>query len=155
MVGSLRSYYLKRGLKRPKTSELKKLTSNPYVVLLCNDERELAQVQKLFKRTQGVYCVTEKRPKEQAASSFKLYTNDFNFKGEPTVKLPVMAAENNMLINLVQNQTLAWYWYGRSYDLKVDLASVYQDAGLAVTGEYSLEEKLDTLCSYLNKLKHG
>lgn len=155
MVSALKSFYLKRGLKHPKPSVLKKLTRDPYVTVLCNNREELNRVQALFKRTQGVYCVSDKRAKESAPNAFVLHANDFNLKGEPSAVLPVLAVENNMLINLVQNHTLAWYWYGRSYDLKVDLVAQYPDAGLSITGSYTLEEKLDTLCSYLNKLKHG
>jgi hypothetical protein len=79
-----------------------------------------------------------------------LYRDDFNFKGEPKRFIPE-PGDNHLLLNLEKNPAnLTWYWYARSYDIRVDLCGTYDNADLSIANSnVSLNEQLEMLKNML------
>ena len=150
----IRDYYRQRGLRSIETSTKGPLTSQPFVTLLCDNDAQFEVLKGSFSKLQGVYTKNEIRLKENAVNSTVMYTNDFSWKGVPLVPLPEVSVVNHIIINTSVNVDLAWYWYARSYEFRIDMMGVYDDADLSIVGTNTLPEKIDTLRSYLNKISH-
>ena len=68
--------------------------------------------------------------------------------------LPEVSVSNHIVINVSSSTEVAWYWYARSYEFRIDMMGVYPDADLSIVGENALKEKIETMRSYLNKMSH-
>jgi hypothetical protein len=150
----LRKYYRNQLVKTLQPSTCVALDTDASVTVIHNTEEELTTVKRFFKRAQGVRWIKEKRLKDQEVNSSVLYLNDLNLKGEPLVSLPMMTENKHFVLNLCDDDVLGWYWYGRKYALRVDLQGTYNNADFTVDGNYSLEEKLETLVEYLKMINH-
>ncbi len=139
----IKEFYWRRGLKNVASSKHRLKNDNPKVTILTTNQDFISQVKMHFTDVDFVYFENIKRPKDERIKTFHLYKNDLNFKGEPKRFIPE-PRENHILINIEQNPAnLTWYWYARSYDIRVDLCGTYDNADLSITNpNLSLEDQL-------------
>ncbi|CAI8441436.1 MAG: Uncharacterised protein [Cryomorphaceae bacterium] len=147
-------FYHRKGFRNAKPSTLGKITSAPQITLLYDDDHQKKAVESLFKHVVGVTTVQAKRSKELPINTMQLHTNDFDFKGFPKATVPEAVVSCSILINLRKDHRLDWYWFGNSYNYRVDLQGDCPLADITINGPYSLAEKLKTLINYLDKLQH-
>ena len=150
----LKDYFRNRGLRSISKSTKRPLTAQPFVTLLCDDDSQLELLKESFSKVQAVYAKDERRLKDKPVNSAVMYTNDFSWQGEPIIALPEMSETNHIIINTSKKLDLAWYWYARSYELRIDMMGIYEDADMSIVGANTLREKMETLRSYLNKISH-
>ena len=147
----IKEFYWRRGLRNAVPSKCQLKSATPKVTVLTGNLDLVAVVKEHFSTVDFVYFEDMKRPKGEVAKTFHLYRDDFNFKGEPKRVIPE-PGDNHLLLNLEQNTTnLTWYWYARSYDIRVDLCGTYDNADLSIShANVSLEEQLEMLKNMLN-----
>lgn len=150
----IKDYYRQRGLRSMQLSTKRPVTAQPFVTLLCDNDLQFELLKESFTKLQGVYTKNEVRLKDKAVNSAVMFTNDFSWKGVPIMPLPEVSVSNHIVINVSSSTELAWYWYARSYEFRIDMMGVYPDADLSIVGENALEEKIETMRSYLNKMSH-
>ena len=146
----IKEFYWRRGLKNAAASKCLLKNAAPKVTVLTGDMDHIALVKEHFSAVDFVYFENMKRPKGEVTKTFYLYRDDFNFKGEPKRFIPE-PGDNHLLLNLEKNSAnLTWYWYARSYDIRVDLCGTYDNADLSIANSnVSLKEQLEMLKNML------
>ena len=146
----IKEFYWRRGLKNAAASKCLLKNAAPKVTVLTGDMDHIALVKEHFSAVDFVYFENMKRPKGEVTKTFYLYRDDFNFKGEPKRFIPE-PGDNHLLLNLEKNPAnLTWYWYTRSYDIRVDLCGTYDNADLSIANSnVSLKEQLEMLKNML------
>tara|TARA_Y100000385_G_scaffold180060_1_gene185959 strand:- start:167 stop:637 length:471 start_codon:yes stop_codon:yes gene_type:complete len=146
----IKEYYWIRGIKNASASKYLLKNAAPKVTVLTADMDLIALVREHFTAVDFIYYEDIKRPKDEAVKTFHLFKDDLNFKGEPKRFIPE-PSNNHILLNLEQKPAnLTWYWYARSYDIRVDLCGTYDNADLSITNpNVSLKEQLEMLKNML------
>ena len=146
----IKEIYWSRGLRNAATSKRLLKNSAPKVTVLTADMNLIATVKQHFTAVDYIYYEDMKRPKGEVVKTSHLYKDDLNFRGEPK-RLITEPGDNHILLNLEQNPAnLTWYWYSRSYDIRVDLCGTYNNADLSITNpNVSLKEQLEMLKNML------
>ena len=146
----IKEFYWRRGLKNAAASKCLLKNAAPKVTVLTGDMDHIALVKEHFSAVDFVYFENMKRPKGEVTKTFYLYRDDFNFNGEPKRFIPE-PGDNHLLLNLEKNPAnLTWYWYARSYDIRVDLCGTYDNADLSIANSnVSLKEQLEMLKNML------
>ena len=150
----IQQYFLKKGLQRAKPSSKGLKNNDPKITVLTRNLVEVEVVKNHFKHVDFVFYDDVKRPKDYPTKTSHLFKDDFDYRGIPKRTIPEPEG-NHLLLNLEPNPPiLTWYWYARSYDFKVDLCGVYEDADIQIgTGSTdTLSNKLDTLQKTLNAI---
>ena len=147
----IKEFYWRRGLRNAVPSKCQLKSATPKVTVLTSNLDLVTVVKEHFSAVDFVYFEDMKRPKNEATKTFHLYRDDFNFKGEPKRFIPE-PGNNHLLLNLEKKPAnLTWYWYARSYDIRVDLCGTYDNADLSITNpNVSLKEQLEMLKKMLN-----
>ena len=91
-----------------------------------------------------------RRPKGEILKTYHLYKDDISLRCEPKRFIPD-PGDNHIILNLENDSpNLTWYWYERSYDIRVDLCGIYENADLSITNpNISLKEQLAMLKNML------
>ena len=148
---SIHQWFFKRGRKKAGKSTLNWPAQGGEVLVLTGREQDGAVVRKFFPEVHAVVYVPRKAPKDGGGKPALVHRNELGWTGEPKHKIPT-GASARLVLNLEQDPAyLTWYWYAHTYAFRVDLQGTYEEADLAITGAYSLEEKLATLTTYLQK----
>ena len=147
-------YFRTKGMRNAAPSKLGGITEHLQVTLLYDTDAQKKAVSRMFKNVVGVTTVQAKRNKELPINTMQLHTNDFDFRGYPKATIPDAAVSCSILINLRKDQKLDWYWFGKTYNYRVDLQGNCALADITISGDFSLEEKLTTLKQYLEKLQN-
>lgn len=147
----IKEFYWRRGLRNAVPSKCQLKSATPKVTVLTSNLDLVTVVKEHFSAVDFVYFEDMKRPKNEATKTFHLYRDDFNFKGEPKRFIPE-PSNNHLLLNLEKKPAnLTWYWYARSYDIRVDLCGTYDNADLSIANpNVSLKEQLEMLKKMLN-----
>jgi len=148
----IQQYFLKKGLQHAQPSAKGLKNNDPKITVLTRNMVEVEEVKKYFTRVDFVFYEDLKRPKGYPTKTSHLYKDDFDYRGIPKRTIPEPEG-NHLLLNLEPNPPiLTWYWYARSYDFKVDLCGLYEDADIQIGPGSSdtLSNKLDTLQKTLN-----
>lgn len=147
----IKEFYWRRGLRNAVPSKCQLKSATPKVTVLTSNLDLVTVVKEHFSAVDFVYFEDMKRPKNEATKTFHLYRDDFNFKGEPKRFIPE-PGNNHLLLNLEKKPAnLTWYWYARSYDIRVDLCGTYDNADLSIANpNVSLKEQLEMLKKMLN-----
>lgn len=147
----IKEFYWRRGLRNAVPSKCQLKSATPKVTVLTSNLDLVTVVKEHFSAVDFVYFEDMKRPKNEATKTFHLYRDDFNFKGEPKWFIPE-PSNNHLLLNLEKKPAnLTWYWYARSYDIRVDLCGTYDNADLSIANpNVSLKEQLEMLKKMLN-----
>ena len=147
----IKEFYWRRGLRNAVPSKCQLKNATPKVTVLTSNLDLVTVVKEHFSAVDFVYFEDMKRPKNEATKTFHLYRDDFNFKGEPKRFIPE-PGNNHLLLNLEKKPAnLTWYWYARSYDIRVDLCGTYDNADLSIANpNVSLKEQLEMLKKMLN-----
>jgi len=148
----LQLYFLKKSLKTALPSRKALSSSDPKVTILTRDKSLVDAVKPFFTKVDFVLYEDIKRPKDETAYTWHIYKDDLDYRGVPKRSIPA-PEQNHILLNLEpKDPLLTWYWYARSYDFKVDLCQVYDDADIQIGKgiDTPLEEKLLTLQKTLN-----
>ncbi|MDC0615181.1 hypothetical protein OAP05_04715 [Schleiferiaceae bacterium] len=147
----IKEFYWRRGLRNAVPSKCQLRSATPKVTVLTSNLDLVTVVKEHFSAVDFVYFEDMKRPKNEATKTFHLYRDDFNFKGEPKRFIPE-PSNNHLLLNLEKKPAnLTWYWYARSYDIRVDLCGTYDNADLSIANpNVSLKEQLEMLKKMLN-----
>ena len=147
----IKEFCWRRGLRNAVPSKCQLKSATPKVTVLTSNLDLVTVVKEHFSTVDFVYFEDMKRPKNEATKTFHLYRDDFNFKGEPKRFIPE-PGNNHLLLNLEKKPAnLTWYWYARSYDIRVDLCGTYDNADLSIANpNVSLKEQLEMLKKMLN-----
>lgn len=147
----IKEFYWRHGLRNAVPSKCQLKSATPKVTVLTSNLDLVTVVKEHFSAVDFVYFEDMKRPKNEATKTFHLYRDDFNFKGEPKRFIPE-PGNNHLLLNLEKKPAnLTWYWYARSYDIRVDLCGTYDNADLSIANpNVSLKEQLEMLKKMLN-----
>ena len=147
----IKEFCWRRGLRNAVPSKCQLKSATPKVTVLTSNLDLVTVVKEHFSAVDFVYFEDMKRPKNEATKTFHLYRDDFNFKGEPKRFIPE-PSNNHLLLNLEKKPAnLTWYWYARSYDIRVDLCGTYDNADLSIANpNVSLKEQLEMLKKMLN-----
>lgn len=147
----IKEFCWRRGLRNAVPSKCQLKSATPKVTVLTSNLDLVTVVKEHFSAVDFVYFEDMKRPKNEATKTFHLYRDDFNFKGEPKRFIPE-PGNNHLLLNLEKKPAnLTWYWYARSYDIRVDLCGTYDNADLSIANpNVSLKEQLEMLKKMLN-----
>jgi hypothetical protein len=123
--------------------------------VLTQDLQIIDQVKKYFPKTNYVYYEDMKRPKGEMVKTSHLYKDDIALNGTPKRTIPE-PEKNHILLNLEPKSSfLTWYWCTRSYDFRVDLRGVYDNADIEIGNSDRLEnldQNLETLVKTLSVL---
>jgi hypothetical protein len=146
----IKEFYWRRGLRNAANSKRLLKNAAPKVTVLTGDIDLIALVKEHFTAVDFVYYEDMKRPKGEVVKTSHLYSDDLNLKGIPKRLIPE-PGNNHILLNLEQKPAnLTWYWYSRSYDIRVDLCGIYNNADLSITNpNVSLKEQLEVLKNML------
>ena len=146
----IKEFFWRRGLKQALPSRHLLRTSDPKVTVLTSNHALVEVVKEYFTAVDFIYFENMRRPKGEILKTYHLYKDDISLRGEPKRFIPD-PGDNHIILNLENDSpNLTWYWYARSYDIRVDLCGIYENADLSIKNpNISLKEQLAMLKNML------